>query len=48
MVAGLLGLVGVGILLFGFVTAHSIARRFGAQIETLAREADRIGEGDFD
>lgn len=48
LVAGLLGLVGVAILLIGFVTAHSIARRFGAPIETLARAADRIGEGDFD
>lgn len=48
LVAGLLGLVGVAILLIGFVTAHSIARRFGAPIETLARAADRIVEGDFD
>lgn len=40
--------MGVAILLIGFVTAHSIARRFGAPIETLARAADRIGEGDFD
>ncbi|RTS02814.1 MULTISPECIES: KinB sensor domain-containing domain [Pseudomonas aeruginosa group] len=48
LVAGLLGLVGVAILLIGFVTAHSIARRFGAPIETLARAADKIGKGDFD
>lgn len=47
LVAGLLGLVGVAILLIGFVTAHSIARRFGAPIETLARAADKIGKGDF-
>ena len=34
-------------LLIGVVTAHGIARRFGAPIEALARAADRIGQGDF-
>ncbi|WP_236032640.1 ATP-binding protein [Pseudomonas schmalbachii] len=46
--AGLLGIVGIAILLIGFVTAHSIARRFGAPIETMAKAADKIGQGDFD
>ncbi|WP_084312104.1 KinB sensor domain-containing domain [Pseudomonas jinjuensis] len=46
--AGLLGLVGIAILLIGFITAHSIARRFGAPIETMAKAADKIGQGDFD
>ena len=33
LVAGLLGLVGLAVLIIGFVTAHAIARRFGAPIE---------------
>lgn len=48
LISALLGLVGVAILLIGFVTAHSIARRFGAPIEVLAKAADKIGQGDFD
>lgn len=48
LISGLLGLVGIAILLIGFVTAHSIARRFGAPIEVLAKAADKIGQGDFD
>ncbi|WP_152227797.1 ATP-binding protein [Pseudomonas sp. SCB32] len=48
LISGLLGLVGVAILLIGFVTAHSIARRFGAPIGALAKAADKIGQGDFD
>lgn len=48
LIASLLGLVGVAILVIGFVTAHGIARRFGAPIEALAQAADRIGKGDFD
>lgn len=48
LISALLGLVGVAILLIGFVTAHSIARRFGAPIEVLAKAADKIGQGEFD
>ncbi|WP_370600379.1 ATP-binding protein [Pseudomonas nitroreducens] len=48
LISGLLGLVGVAILLIGFITAHSIARRFGAPIGALAKAADKIGQGDFD
>ncbi|MFV3329953.1 KinB sensor domain-containing domain [Pseudomonas sp. NY15437] len=47
-ISGLLGLIGIAILLVGFFTAHSIARRFGAPIETLAKAADKIGQGEFD
>ncbi|EQM69734.1 hypothetical protein L682_11695, partial [Aquipseudomonas alcaligenes OT 69] len=47
LVATLLGLLGIAVLLIGFVTAHGIARRFGQPIEALARAADRIGQGDF-
>ena len=47
-IAGLLGMVGIAVLLIGFVTAHGIARRFGAPIEALAKAADRIGEGDYE
>ncbi|RMP66059.1 hypothetical protein ALQ18_03543 [Pseudomonas marginalis pv. marginalis] len=48
LIAGLLGLVGLAVLLIGFVTAHGIARRFGAPIEALAKAADKIGQGDFE
>lgn len=48
LISGLLGLIGIAILVVGFITAHSIARRFGAPIETLAKAADKIGQGDFD
>lgn len=48
LVASLLGLVGVAVLLIGFVTANGLARRFGTPIEGLATAADRIGQGDFD
>ncbi|HDZ57749.1 MAG TPA: HAMP domain-containing protein [Pseudomonas xinjiangensis] len=47
LMATLLGLIGVAILLIGFVTAHSIAQRFARPIEALARAADQIGRGDF-
>ncbi|OCR26237.1 histidine kinase [Pseudomonas syringae] len=47
-VAGLLGLVGIAVLIIGFVTAHGIARRFGAPIEALAKAADKIGQGNFE
>jgi two-component system, NtrC family, sensor histidine kinase KinB len=48
LVAGLLGLVGLAVLIIGFVTAHAIARRFGEPIEALAQAADNIGQGNFD
>lgn len=47
LIAGLLGLIGLAVLLIGFVSAHSIAQRFGRPIEALARAADQIGQGDF-
>jgi NtrC-family two-component system sensor histidine kinase KinB len=47
-VAGLLGLVGIAVLCIGFITAHGIARRFGAPIEALAKAADHIGKGNFE
>jgi NtrC-family two-component system sensor histidine kinase KinB len=48
LVSGLLGLVGLTILVIGFITAHIIARRVGQPIDALARAADQIGRGDFD
>jgi NtrC-family two-component system sensor histidine kinase KinB len=47
VITGLLGLIGLAVLLIGFVTAHGIAQRFGQPIEVLARAADQIGQGDF-
>lgn len=46
-IASLLGLTGMAVLLIGFVTAHSFARRLGAPIERLSQAADHIGRGDF-
>ncbi|SDR83658.1 PAS domain-containing protein [Pseudomonas sp. R4-83] len=48
LIAGLLGLVGLAVLIIGFVTAHGVARRFGAPIEALAQAADEIGKGKYD
>jgi len=48
LIAGLLGLVGLAVLIIGFVTAHGVARRFGAPIEALAQAADEIGRGKYD
>ncbi|MFC6298536.1 PAS domain-containing protein [Pseudomonas sp. CCM 7893] len=48
LIAGLLGLVGIAVLIIGFVTAHGIARRFGGPIEALAKAADKIGQGNFE
>ncbi|MBV4461086.1 PAS domain-containing protein [Pseudomonas sp. COR58] len=48
LIAGLLGLVGLAVLIIGFITAHGIARRFGAPIEALAKAADSIGQGNFE
>ena len=47
LVSSVLGLVGLAVLIIGFVTAHGIARRFGEPIEALAKAADRITQGDF-
>ncbi|SFW56734.1 MULTISPECIES: ATP-binding protein [Pseudomonas] len=47
-ISGLLGLVGFAVLVIGFVTAHGLARRFGAPIEALAAAADDIGQGNFE
>lgn len=48
LVSGVLGLMGLAVLVLGFITAHSIARRFGLPIEALARAADQVGRGNFD
>lgn len=48
LIGGLLGLVGLAVLILGFVTAHGIARRVGQPIEALAKAADQIGQGNFD
>ena len=48
LVSGVLGLMGLAILVLGFVTAHNIARRFGQPIEALAKAADQLGKGNFD
>ncbi|MBA1274974.1 KinB sensor domain-containing domain [Stutzerimonas azotifigens] len=47
LLAGLLGLTGVAVLVIGFITAHSFARRFGDPIEQLSAAADQIGRGNF-
>ncbi|MFJ4063688.1 KinB sensor domain-containing domain [Pseudomonas sp. NPDC089996] len=48
LVSGVLGLMGLVVLVLGFVTAHNIARRFGQPIEALAKAADQLGQGDFE
>ncbi|MCI0992338.1 ATP-binding protein [Pseudomonas corrugata] len=48
LISGLLGLVGVAVLVIGFITAHGIARRFGTPIEALVSAADDIGQGNFE
>nr|WP_298143507.1 KinB sensor domain-containing domain [uncultured Pseudomonas sp.] len=48
LIAGLLGLLCLAVLGIGVLTAQSIARRFGAPIEALAKAADNIGQGNFD
>ncbi|MBV6290296.1 KinB sensor domain-containing domain [Pseudomonas aegrilactucae] len=48
LVSSLLGLVGLAVLVLGFITAHGIARRFGQPIEALAKAADQIGQGNFE
>ena len=48
LICGLLGLVGLAVLLIGFITAHGIAKRFGGPIEALAAAADHISQGNFE
>ena len=48
LIAGLLVLTGLAVLAIGVLTAHGIARRFGAPIDMLARAADQIGQGRYD
>lgn len=48
MVSSLLGLVGLAVLLIGFLTANRIARRFGDPIEGLVKAADAIGKGNYE
>ena len=48
LIAGLLVLIGLAVLAIGVLTAHGIARRFGAPIDMLARAADHIGQGKYD
>jgi NtrC-family two-component system sensor histidine kinase KinB len=48
LISGLLGLMGLTVLVLGFITAHNIARRFGQPIEALAKAADQLGKGNFD
>jgi NtrC-family two-component system sensor histidine kinase KinB len=48
LISGLLGLVGLAVLIIGFITAHGIARRFGGPIEALVAAADDIGQGNFE
>jgi NtrC-family two-component system sensor histidine kinase KinB len=47
LIATLLGLIALAVLVIGFISAHSLAQRFGRPIEALARAADQIGKGDF-
>ena len=48
LIAGLLVLIGLAVLAIGVLTAHGIARRFGAPIDMLALAADQIGQGKYD
>lgn len=48
LVSSVLGLMGLVVLVLGFITAHNIARRFGQPIEALAKAADQLGKGNFD
>lgn len=46
-IAGLLSLIGLTLLLIGFITANSIARRFGLPVEALTAAAEQIERGDY-
>jgi NtrC-family two-component system sensor histidine kinase KinB len=43
----LMAAIGFMVLVIGFISAHTMARRFVGPIEKLANAADRIGQGDF-
>jgi len=47
LISGLIGLIGVAVLIIGFLTAHSVSQRFGRPIEALTEAAEQIGRGDF-
>ncbi|GLZ86283.1 PAS domain-containing sensor histidine kinase [Metapseudomonas resinovorans] len=47
LVASLLGVLGLAVLVVGFITAQSMARRFAEPIDALAKAADQVGKGDF-
>ncbi|WP_010487993.1 KinB sensor domain-containing domain [Pseudomonas sp. S9] len=47
VVTALLGLIGLALLVIGFITGQSIARRVARPIESLASAADQIGQGDL-
>ena len=47
LIAGLLSLIGLTLLLIGFITANNIARRFGEPIEALTAAAEQIEQGDY-
>lgn len=47
LVAGLLGLLGIAVLLVGFITAQSMARRFAEPIDALAKAAEQVSKEDF-
>jgi NtrC-family two-component system sensor histidine kinase KinB len=48
LVSSLLAMVGLAVLVIGFITAHGIAKRFGEPIEALAAAADHISQGNFE
>lgn len=47
LIASLLSMIGVALLLIGFITANNIARRFGLPVEALTAAAEQIEHGDF-
>lgn len=47
-ISALLGLVGIAVLVIGFLTANRVARRFGEPIEALVKAADQIGKGNYE
>ncbi|MFB4391112.1 MULTISPECIES: KinB sensor domain-containing domain [unclassified Pseudomonas] len=48
LVSGALGVMGLAVLVLGFISAHNISRRLGQPIEALAKAADELGKGNFD
>lgn len=45
--ASLLGIIGLAVLVIGYISAHSLAQRLARPIEALAAATDRIAAGDF-